>query len=167
MKLYIKQNLISLNESFKVFDEDNSVKYEVEGKLISIGHKFTIYKNKKEVAYIAQKVLNLLPKFDIYMDGEKVASIHKKLSLLHPVYEIEGLDWKIKGNITSHEYSIYEGSKLIALISKKWLKITDTYEINIEDKENEIIVLAMALAIDAVLSIKRNKNSLSDKNQES
>lgn len=53
MKLYIKQGIFSFNTFFNVFDENKNIKYNVQGKLFSLGEKFTIYnKNGEEKAYI-------------------------------------------------------------------------------------------------------------------
>lgn len=159
MKLYVKQKFLSLNASFNIWDENNQEKYNVEGKLISLGRQFTIYKKGEKIAFIAQEILNFFPKFNIYIEDEKIASIQKKFSLFNPIYEIENLNWVINGDIFAHEYTISKENKIIASISKKYLKLTDTYEIDINNEEDEIMVLAVVITIDAVMSIQRRANN--------
>jgi uncharacterized protein YxjI len=36
----------------------------------------------------------------------------------------------------------------VAEVSKKWLSLTDTYGVEIDDEQNDILILALAIAID-------------------
>lgn len=156
MKLYIIQRFLSLNDSFQVLDENEQVKYNVEGKIFSLGRKFSIYNlNGKEVSRVEQEIFRIFPKFNVYIEDKKLLDIEKRLSFFKQVYEIEGLDWIIEGDITSHEYEIKQGTNLVASISKKWFKLTDTYEIDIKEDKDEIVALAVVLSIDAVLAMNK------------
>ena len=88
-------------------------------------------------------------------EGKKFLDIEKRLSFFRQIYIIEGLDWIIEGDITSHEYEIKQGTNLVASISKKWFKLTDTYEIDIKQDKDEIVALAVVLSIDAVLAMNK------------
>jgi len=59
-----------------------------------------------------------------------------------------GPDLDVQGNILDHEYSINERRKKIAEVSKKWLSLTDTYGVEIDQGQNDILILALAIAID-------------------
>jgi len=59
-----------------------------------------------------------------------------------------GPDLDVQGNILDHEYSINERHTKIAEVSKKWLSLTDTYGVEIGDGQNDILILAIAIAID-------------------
>lgn len=59
-----------------------------------------------------------------------------------------GPDLDVQGNILDHEYSINERRKKIAEVSKKWLSLTDTYGVEIDSGQNDILILALAIAID-------------------
>ena len=54
----------------------------------------------------------------------------------------------MQGNILDHEYSIKQGWKKVAEVSKKWFRLTDTYGVEIESGQNEVLILAIAVAID-------------------
>jgi uncharacterized protein YxjI len=54
----------------------------------------------------------------------------------------------VQGNILDLEYSIMQRRKKIAEVSKKWLSLTDTYGVEIDDGQNDILILAVAVAID-------------------
>ena len=157
MKLYLKQKVFSWKDKSTVKDELGNDKYTVEGKVISVGKKLTVFDaNGNEAAFIRQKVVTFLPKFFVEIGGEQVAEITKKLSLLKPKYIVNGPGWTVQGNFTAHDYSLYDGEKEIAGIHKKWMTWGDTFEIDIASEKDEVLVLAVVLAIDAVMDSSEN-----------
>ncbi len=85
-------------------------------------------------------------------DGKRMAMVKK--ALITPLRERwvvkvgDGPDLDVQGNILDHEYSIGEGRDKIAEISKKWFRIRDSYGVQIEPGQNDIILLATSVAID-------------------
>ena len=59
-----------------------------------------------------------------------------------------GPDLEVKGNILDHEYTIGEGRDKIAEVSKKWFRLRDTYGVEIEPGQDDIVILAVAVCID-------------------
>lgn len=59
-----------------------------------------------------------------------------------------GPDLEVKGNILNHEYTIGEGRDKVAEVSKKWFRIRDSYGIEIEPGQDDIVILAVAVCID-------------------
>lgn len=152
MKLYIKQKVFSLKSKFTVKDAYGDDRYTVEGKMISIGRKLFVYNAAgEEVAYVKQKVPALLPKFIVEIGGQDVAEIVKKLSFLKAKYVVNGLDWDVQGDFTSHNYTITRAGEPIAVIHKQWMAWGDTFEIDIASGVDEVLALSVVLAIDAVM----------------
>ena len=152
MKLYIKQKVFSLKERFTVKNANGEDVYFVEGKLVSIGQKKTLTDAAgNELATIRQKVLAIMPKFIVEMDGKEVAWIKKKFTVMKPKYVVEGLDWDVEGDFFAHDYTILEQGNVIASIHKKWMAWGDTFELDISDNADEVMALAVILAIDAVM----------------
>jgi uncharacterized protein YxjI len=60
----------------------------------------------------------------------------------------DGPDLALQGNILNHEYTIGEGNSKIAEVSKKWFRIADTYGVMIEPGQNDVLILAVTVAID-------------------
>ena len=56
----------------------------------------------------------------------------------------------MRGNILDHEYRIKRDGEKVAEVSKKWLRMRDTYGIEIEPGQDEILILAVAVALDAM-----------------
>lgn len=153
MILTMKEKKFSIRDSFKIQDGNGNDKYQVVGEFIDTGTLHIKDMSGKEVAYIDKKILALKPKFSFYVNGEKVGEIVKDASLLGAKYHISGLvDWKIKGDISEHKYSILDAKKTIVTVKKKRLALTGTYVFDIEDESNEIPALAAVLAMDYVAS---------------
>lgn len=157
MDFYINQEVFSFKDKFYIKNAEGEDLYYVEGKFWSIGKKLRIYDMEgDEAAYLEQEVWTLLPKFEVQIDGETVAVIQKKLSLFTPKFEVEGPDWTVEGDFFAHDYTIMKGDEEIADISKEWLAWGDTYEISVNDPDNDILALSVVLAIDAVLEMESN-----------
>ncbi|MBR4026505.1 MAG: LURP-one-related family protein [Lachnospiraceae bacterium] len=151
MKLYIKEKVFSWNDKFTIKDEYGQDKYYVEGELFSFGKKLHVYDMVgREVAFIQQKVFSFLPKYFVFVNGTQVAEIVKEFTFLFPKYSIEGLGWSIEGRFMEHDYEIKKNGYTIVTIHKEWVTWGDCYELNIQDSQDEIIALAVVLAIDCV-----------------
>ena len=59
-----------------------------------------------------------------------------------------GPDLEVKGNILDHEYTIGEGRDKVAEISKKWFRIRDSYGVEVEPGQDDIVILALTVCID-------------------
>lgn len=153
MKLMMKEKKFSIRDSFKIQDGNGNDKYQVIGEFLDTGTLHIKDMAGSEIARIEQKIFALKPKFSFFVGKDKVGEIVKDMSILGAKYHITGLvDWKIKGDISDHKYSILDGKKTIVTVSKKRLALTGTYVFDIEDEANEIPALAAVLAMDYVAS---------------
>jgi uncharacterized protein YxjI len=59
-----------------------------------------------------------------------------------------GPDLKVQGNILDHEYKIEGGGKKVAEVSKKWFRLRDTYGVEVAPGQNDVIILAVTVAVD-------------------
>ena len=157
MRLYIKQKIFSWNDKFSVYDANGTERYFVEGELFSWGKKLHVYDGmRREAAFIRQEVLTLLPKFIVSINGQDIAEIVKEFTFFRPKYRIDGLGWEIDGDFWDHDYTITQNGRPIVSISKEWFTWGDCYELDIESTEDEIVALAVVLAIDCVLEAQKN-----------
>lgn len=160
MKLYIKQKVFSWTDRFAVWDEQGNDRYFVEGEFFSWGKKLHVYDRAgQEAAFIRQEVFSFLPRYQVYLGQRQVAEIVKEFSLFFPKYSIEGLGWEVSGDFWDHDYEITKSGRPVVTIHKEWMSWGDCYEVDIADPANEIIALAVVLAIDCVLAAQRNSNN--------
>ncbi len=153
MKLYMRQKVFSWVDRFTVKDEAGADKYIVEGEFLSWGKKLHVSDiNGNEVAFIQQKVFSFLPRFFVFMNGSQVAEIVKEFTFFRPKYSIGGLGWEINGSFMAHDYEITQQGSSIVTIHKEWMTWGDCYELNISNGQDEIVALAVVLAIDCVMA---------------
>ena len=108
--------------------------------------------SNEEIALIRQELFSFPPTFSVERGGIEVASIVKEFTFFHQAYTVEGPDWQVEGDFSSHEYTISKGGQVIATVSREWFTLGDSYEINIRDARDEVMALATALVIDIVLA---------------
>ena len=150
MKLYIKQKVFSLNEKFTVKNGLGDDVFFVEGQFLSIPKQFYIYdSSNNQVASIKKKLLTFMPHMLISTAG-RTLEIVKDFTLLSQHYTIPTIGWDIRGDFTSHEYSISHGNEMIASISKEWLSWGDSYVADIQNDYDALLVLCVMICIDYV-----------------
>ena len=151
MKLYIKEKVFSWGDKFTVKDAYGEDKYIVEGEVFSWGKKLHVYdRSGREVAFIKQEVWSFLPRYYVFCGDRQIAEIKKEFTFLFPKYTIEGLGWEIDGSFMAHDYQITKRDRKIVTISKEWMTWGDSYELDIADPADELVALAVVIAIDCV-----------------
>ena len=160
MKLYMKQKVFSWADTFTVKDQLGEDKYSVKGEVFSWGKKLHVYdRSGREVAFIRQKLWTFMPRYMVSVNGTDVAEIVKEFTFLRPKYSIIGPGWEVDGSFWEHDYEVTENGRPIVSIRKEWMTWGDTYELDIADTGNEVMALAVVLAIDCVLDAQQNANS--------
>ncbi|MEG6611335.1 LURP-one-related family protein [Pseudoclostridium thermosuccinogenes] len=153
MRYIIRQKIFSLGDSFTIKDEFGNDVFIVRSQIFSFGKKLRIFDlSGNELCYIEQKLFRFMPEYDIYIAGELVANVRKKFALFRNDFEITtpGDQYYVDGDFFAHEFGIYRHGKLIARISKKFFAFSDTYGVDIDDGQDQISTLALAIVIDMV-----------------
>jgi uncharacterized protein YxjI len=106
-----------------------------------------------EVAKLQERKLSVRDKMEIERGGHSVATVKKALIGIRDRFTIEveyGPDLHAKGNLVDHEYEITRDGETIASVSKRWFRVRDTYGVEIPEGEDEALVLAITVCIDAM-----------------
>ncbi len=152
MNLYMKQKVFSWSDRFTVKDELGNDRYSVEGEIFSWGHKLHVFDmENREVAFIKQEILTFLPKFEVYIGDDLAVVVKKEFTFFVQKYTLEGTDWTVDGDFWEHRYEISGSSGSVASIAKAFFSWGDSYQIDISDGADEVLVLATVLAIDCVI----------------
>lgn len=78
----------------------------------------------------------------------KFSLFSKKAKIKSKTQQFNGL--KIKGDFLAWEFDIEKDKKALARISKKLLKLSDTYDVSVADEKNAVYYLAIAIIIDCM-----------------
>lgn len=154
IRYQIRQRLISFGDDFWIENERGQKTFKVDGKALRL-RKTLVFEDAsgRALCQIQERVLRIKETMEIEApNGEQIALVQK--ALIAPLRDRwvvkvkNGPDLDVQGNILDHEYSIKEGRNLAATISKKWFRLTDTYGVEIQPGQNEVLILAVAVAID-------------------
>lgn len=150
----IRQNLISIGDDFWIENQDGQRVFKVDGKVLRI-RKTLVFEDARgrKLAQIQERLLAIRDTMAIEdANGDQVAVVKKALiAPLRDRWSVQvsnASDLSVQGNILDHEYTIRQGRKKIAEVSKRWISLTDTYSVEIAPGQNDILILAVAIAID-------------------
>ena len=167
----IRQNMISIGDDFWIENEAGQKVFKVDGKVLRI-RKTLVFEDAKgkKLAQIQERLLTIKDTMVIEdADGKDIATIKKALiSPFRDKWDVKvknGPDLDVQGNILDHEYTIKQGREKVAEISKKWFRLTDTYGVEIEDGQNDILILAVAIAVDMMAHDGQDKKETRDKDK--
>lgn len=150
----IRQKLISIGDDFWIENAKGQKVFKVDGKVLRI-RKTLVFEdaNGKKLAQIKERLLTIKDTMVIEdADGKDLAVVRK--ALIAPLRDRwtvnvkNGPDLTVQGNILDLEYTIRQGRRKVAEVSKKWFTITDTYGVEIAEGQSDILILAVAIAID-------------------
>ncbi len=150
----IRQNLISIGDDFWIENGEGKRVFKVDGKILRIRETLVFEDlNGNPLCTIKERLLAIRDTMTITEpDGRELAVIKKALfTPLRDRWSVnvkDGPDLDVQGNIFDHEYSIKQGWNTVAEISKRWFALTDTYGVEIQAGQNDILILAVAIAID-------------------
>jgi uncharacterized protein YxjI len=150
----IRQKMLSIGDDFWIENQEGQRMFKVDGKALRL-RKTLIFEdmNGHKLAKIQERLLTFRDTMAIEdAEGHQMAVIKKGIIAPlgdHWTVQVRGgPDLDVQGNILDLEYSIMQRRKKIAEVSKKWLSLTDTYGVEIDDGQNDILILAVAIAID-------------------
>jgi uncharacterized protein YxjI len=150
----MRQHLISIGDDYWIEGEDGRRAFRVDGKALRIRKTFVLEDAAgNEVAKLQERKLSVRDKMEIERHGRSVATVKKALIGIRDRFSIEvehGPDLNAKGNLVDHEYEITRDGDTVARISKRWFRVRDTYGVEIADGEDEALVLAITVCIDAM-----------------
>ena len=127
--------------------------FKVNGKALRVRDTLIIEDPAgRELQKIQEKKVRVRDTMEIERDGDTVATIKKALvSPLRDRFSIDlkdGGDLSAKGNIVDHEYEIERDGEKVAEVSKRWFRVRDTYGVEIEPGQDDVLILALTACID-------------------
>jgi uncharacterized protein YxjI len=155
MRYLMRERILSWGDDFKIKDADGRDVFYVDGKVLSIGDKLSFKDmSGNEQVLIDQKLLSIGKQYEIIRGGKTIGVVKKHLFTLFRqrfTVDVPGPDdLEAKGNFLDHEYAFERGGRDVARVSKKWFSLADTYAVDIDADEDDVLILAAAVVIDLV-----------------
>lgn len=150
----MRQKLVAFGDDFWIENEGGKRVYKVDGKMLRV--RDTLFfedAHGQELCKVQTRLLRVKDSMAIKgPNGQPMAMVKK--ALITPLRDRwivkvgDGPDLQVQGNLLNHEYRIGEGRDKIAEVSKKWFRIADTYGVQVEPGHNDVLILAVTVAID-------------------
>src|SRR5689334_9350606 len=155
----IREKFFSIGDDFDVLDEHGTKLFHVDAKVLSARDRVVIEDlSGAEVASVHRHLVALRPTYEIRIGGEKAAEVRKKLfTPFHDKFTIDVPgpdDLEMKGHLLDHEYTIEQGGREVAAVSKQWLTVRDTYAVQVAAGQDPLLVIASVLALDLAMDGK-------------
>lgn len=150
----MREKMIAFGDDFWIENGAGQRVYKVDGKALRVRNTLNFEDAHGNVLVkIQEKMIRVKDSMEVEdAQGNRVAMVKK--ALISPIRDRftvkikNGPDLEVKGNILDHEYTIGEGRDKVAEVSKKWFRIRDSYGVEIEPGQDDIIILAVAVCID-------------------
>ena len=154
IRYQMREKLVSIGDDFWIENQSGQKVYKIDGKALRVRDTLKFEDRQgNELCKIQEKKVRVKDTMKIEGPGGQTLATVKK-AIITPVRDrwtikVEGgADLEIQGNIVDHEYRIEDGRNKVAEISRKWFRVRDTYGVEIEPGQNEILILAATVAVD-------------------
>lgn len=159
MKLYIKQSVFTFKDKFTVQNEFGQDVFYVDGSFLRLPKQFKVYDNNYDVvATVDRQMFRLFAHYDINTQYKNIR-LKRQFSFFRQSYILEGINWSLQGNFTSHNYEVVQGGNPIMELRKHWFRWGDSYELNIPDDHDTLLALCIAICVDYEIYKDQSKSS--------
>jgi uncharacterized protein YxjI len=153
----MREKLVSFGDDFWIENDRGERVFKVNGKMMRVRGTLEFENTEGKVkAQIQERMLRAKDSMAIE-DGKGHKAAEVKRALITPIRErwvvriADGPDLEVQGDLLAHEYKIGDGKHKVAKVSKKWFRIRDSYGVQIEPDQNDAVILAVTVAIDAMV----------------
>ena len=152
----MRQKLLSIGDDFWIEDNHGNRCFKVNGKAVRVRDTMIFEDaNGTELFKIQERMLRVRDTMEIENAGGSNAATVKKamISPLRERWHVEvagGSDIKVQGNIVDHEYTLEANGDKVAEVSKRWLRVADTYGGGVQPGQNAALGLAIVAVVDSM-----------------
>jgi uncharacterized protein YxjI len=150
----MREKLVSIGDDFWIENSAGQKAFKVDGKAVRVRNTLNFEDAHGNVlCKIQERMLRVKDSMEVEDAGGKQVAMVKK-ALISPIRDRftvkikDGPDLEVQGNILNHEYTIGEGRDKVAEVSKKWFRIRDSYGVQIDPGQDDVVILAVTVCID-------------------
>ena len=162
--LFTSQKVFSLHSRMTVTDASGQTVYETETKFPSLHDRTDIFRADGSLAaHFDAKFLTLHERHFVTMaDGLSFEMSNELFHLVRDVTNIEGLGWRLEGNILALNFTIRDADgEILAVIGNKVLSIHNKASIDIYRPEYTDILVTIDIVLQHMLRNRQAASSAS------
>ncbi|AZM89961.1 LURP-one-related family protein [Streptomyces sp. W1SF4] len=166
MKYLVRDKVLAIGDDYWIEDEDGRHAFLVDGKALRFRDTLELEDPEGRVLLtLREKLFTLRDAMTLERDGVRLAVIRRKrLSLLRNHFRVtmaEGTELDVSGRILEREFKVeYEG-ELLALVSRQWYRIRETYAVDVV-REDADAALLVALAVCVIRMAEKEREDGED-----
>lgn len=150
---FIKQKPLSLKVRYEILDHNRKKLYEVIGSFFSNSFSPLVLIDgmEKELIWIKKTPFKFLPRYEISDEKGTLAIVKRKFGFFKRRMILEtGEDtpYSLQNNYRMDDCHLIKGGQTMASIRRKGIGAWRTYEVRMDEAEDEEFVLALAATID-------------------
>lgn len=146
----MQTDLFTIGDDFWIEDSHGKNAFKVDGKIARVRDTL-IFEDAdgSPQAQIQKRVARVRDTMEIEDENGKRAAVVKK-AFITPVRERftvslhDGPELEVKGDVLDHEYTIGD----VAEVSQRWWRLQDTYGVEIQPGQDDVVILAVAVVIE-------------------
>ncbi|MFR9790161.1 LURP-one-related/scramblase family protein [Streptomyces sp. MB22_4] len=153
MRFLVRDRLLGIGEDYWIEDEHGRKVFLVDGKAMRLRDTFELKDTRGRVLIdIHRKMFALRDTMVIERDGEGLATIRRKrLSLLRNHYRVAlagGSELDVSGRILDREFVVEYDGEVLAVISRRWLHLRETYGVDVvREDADPALLIAVAVCV--------------------
>ena len=150
----MRERMIAVGDDYWIEDSAGQKVFKVDGKAVRVRNTLNFEDAHRNVfCKIQERMLRVKDSMEVEdASGAQMAMVKK--AIISPVRDRftvkikNGPDLEVKGNILDHEYTIGEGRDKVAEVSKKWFRVRDSYGVQVDPGQDDVVILAVTVCID-------------------
>lgn len=164
MRFLVRDRILGFGEDYWIEDEHGDKVFLVDGKAMRVRDTFELKdRHGRVLVDFHQKMFALRDTMVIEREGEPLATIRRKrLSLLrnhYRVHLVDGTELDVSGKILDREFAVEYDGELLAVISRRWLHVRETYGVDVvRDDADPALLIAVAVCVIHLADKEREGN---------
>ncbi|HUN31787.1 MAG TPA: LURP-one-related family protein [Trebonia sp.] len=155
MRYLVQERLFSITADFWIEDEGGNQVFRVDGSGPFSREAFALRDTGGNLlTYIRKKAFSWRETLQIESEGGLVASVRPAFALFSQRYEIDlasGSELEAQGNFSGKDFEIRSlNGHVYGRVSREWLRMRDTYWVDVPDESNAPLMISIAVCIDRI-----------------
>ncbi|WP_374774914.1 LURP-one-related family protein [Streptomyces sp. NBC_01310] len=151
MKYLVRDKLLAIGDDCWIEDEDGRHAFLVDGKALRFRDTLELKDPDGRILItLREKLLVFRDAMTLERDERRLAMIRRKrFSLLRNHFSVtmaEGTELDVSGRILDREFKVEYDGELLALISRQWYRVRETYAVDVV-REDADAALLVAVAV--------------------
>ncbi|MER7730969.1 LURP-one-related/scramblase family protein [Streptomyces erythrochromogenes] len=153
MKYLVRDKMLAIGDDYWIEDEDGRHAFLVDGKALRFRDTLELKDPDGRILItLREKLFGFRDAMTLERDEQRLAVIRRKrFSLLRNHFRVtlvEGTELDVSGRILDREFKVEYDGELLALVSRQWYRVRETYAVDVvrEDADASLLV-AVAVCV--------------------